>query len=126
MRPGESITCPRCGERTVVKSRKKMDGFTVVGEVYVCILCGAEIGSPEDASASAPPDHAAADRFAALLGDVAAPAAKADLTPDADYGRFCRNCELFIEHPFRTICGHDGRTADPMGECGHFQKKLGK
>ncbi|HCH85322.1 MAG TPA: hypothetical protein DFL85_07405, partial [Lentisphaeria bacterium] len=60
---------------------------------------------------------------AALLGEGAAPEAGADLTPDADYGRFCRNCIHFIEHPFRTLCGRDGRTADPMGECGHFKRK---
>ena len=61
--------------------------------------------------------------MAALLGEGAAPEAGADLTPDADYGRFCRNCIHFIEHPFRTLCGRDGRTADPMGECGHFKRK---
>ena len=65
----------------------------------------------------------AADRFASLLGDGAEAAPKADLSPDENYGRFCRNCVHFIEHPFRPLCGRDGRAADPMGECGEFVKK---
>lgn len=121
MRPGESVDCPRCGERTVVKSKKKMDGFTVVGELLVCALCGAELGTPEEAK-SAAPDCAASNRLAALLGDVSVEA-KADLTPDEGYGRFCRNCLHFIEHPFKTLCGLHGAAADPMGECPRFQKK---
>ncbi len=121
MRAGESVGCPHCGERTVVKSRKKMDGFTVVGEVFVCALCGAELGKPEEAGAAAP-DHAASGRLAALLGDVSVEA-KADLTPGEEYGRFCRNCVRFIEHPFKTLCGLDGRAVDPMGECPRFRKK---
>lgn len=120
------MTCPHCGERTIAKNKKKMDGFAVIGEVLVCTFCGAELGKPEKAPSSAVPDHAAVDKFAALLGDGAASEAKADLTPDADFGRFCCNCAHFIEHPFRTICGIDGRTADSMGECGRFRKKEGK
>ncbi len=121
MRPGESVNCPHCGERTLTKSKKKMDGFTVVGESLVCALCGAELGTPE-AEKSAAPDRAASDRLAALLGDVSIEA-KADLTPDEGYGRFCRNCLHFIEHPFKTLCGLNGNAADPMGECPRFQKK---
>ena len=121
MRPGESVRCPHCGERTVVKSKKKLDGFTVVGELLVCALCGAELGAPEEAK-SAAPDRASSDRLAALLGDVSVDE-KADLTPGEDYGRFCRNCLHFIEHPFKTLCGLDGSAVDPMGECPRFQQK---
>ena len=121
MRPGESARCPHCGERTVVKSKKKLDGFTVVGELLVCALCGAELGTPEEAK-SAAPARASSDRLAALLGDVSVEE-KADLTPDEGYGRFCRNCLHFIEHPFKTLCGLDGSAVDPMGECPRFQQK---
>ena len=92
MQSGDSVDCPHCGEKTIVKTKNRMDGFAIVGSCLVCALCGAELGG-------------------------------ADLTPDADYGCFCRNCIHFIEHPFRTLCGRDGRTADPMGECGHFKRK---
>ena len=121
MREGESIVCPRCGERSIVKSKNKMDGFTMIGKVLVCALCGAELGKPAESGAEK--KHATADRLAALLGESAAPEAKADLTPDEGYGRFCRNCVHFIEHPFKTLCGVDGHAADPMGECPRFKKK---
>lgn len=121
MREGESIVCPRCGERSIVKSKNKMDGFSLVGKVLVCALCGAELGKPvEDGSEK---KNSTADRLAALLGESAPPEAKADLTPGDGYGRFCRNCVYFIEHPFKTLCGVDGHAADPMGECPRFKKK---
>lgn len=130
MRPGETADCPHCGERTVVKSRKRMDGFTVTGEFFACALCGAELGRPEAATeaamkADAVPDRKATDRLASLLGDVAVEE-KADLTPDEGYGRFCRNCVHFIEHPFKTLCGLSGSAADPMGECPRFERKKEK
>ncbi|MST98121.1 hypothetical protein FYJ85_13840 [Victivallaceae bacterium BBE-744-WT-12] len=105
-----------------MKTKNRRDGFAIVGSCLVCALCGAELGGAEPASGDAA-GQKAAERLAALLGEGAAPEAGADLTPDADYGRFCRNCIHFIEHPFRTLCGRDGRTADPMGECGHFKRK---
>ena len=121
MREGESFVCPRCGERSIVKSKNKMDGFALVGKVLVCVLCGAELGKPADGGAEKKPSGSS--RLAALLGESAAPEAKADLTPDEGYGRFCRNCVHFIEHPFKTLCGIDGHAADPMGECPRFKKK---
>lgn len=121
MRVGESFVCSRCGERSIVKSKNKMEGFTLIGEVLVCALCGAELGDPADGSAEKTPSNSG--RLAALLGESAPPEAKADLTPDEGYGRFCRNCVHFIEHPFKTLCGIDGHAADPMGECPRFKKK---
>ncbi|WP_294506796.1 hypothetical protein [uncultured Victivallis sp.] len=121
MREGESIVCPRCGERSIVKSKNKMDGFSLVGKVLVCALCGAELGKPVEGGAEK--KNSTADRLAALLGESAPPEAKADLTPGDGYGRFCRNCVYFIEHPFKTLCGVDGHAADPMGECPRFKKK---
>lgn len=121
MRVGESFVCPRCGERSIVKSKNKMEGFTLIGKVLVCALCGAELGNPADGSAEKTPSNSG--RLAALLGESAPPGAKADLTPDEGYGRFCRNCVHFIEHPFKTLCGIDGHAADPMGECPRFKKK---
>lgn len=123
MRAGETVNCPRCGERTFVKSKKRMEGFTVTGEILVCTLCGAELGTPqEESAASSDSDPHAADQLAALLGDVSVEA-KADLSPTEEFGRFCRNCVHFIEHPFKTLCGLNGSNADPMGECSRFQKK---
>lgn len=124
MRAGEKVRCPHCGENTVVKSRVVMDGWQKRGEVFVCLFCGGELGRPGDAAAeAAAAGKRAADRFAALLGEGAEAAPAADLTPDEGYGRFCRNCAHFLEHPFKTLCGLDGSAADPMSECPKFEKR---
>ncbi|WP_303056259.1 hypothetical protein [Victivallis vadensis] len=119
---GETITCPHCGEKSVVKSKAKMEGWTKVGTVLVCALCGAELGTPDEKSAE-DAGRKKLGSLAALLGEGAEAAPKADLTPDENYGRFCRNCVHFIEHPFRVLCGLDGHEIDPMGECGKFERK---
>ncbi len=124
MRVGENVRCPRCGENTVVKSRPRMDGWRKTGEVLVCLFCGGELGRPGDAAEEeVAAGKKAAGRFAALLGEGAETAPAADLTPDEEGRRFCRNCVNFIEHPFKTLCGLDGSAADPMGECPKFEKK---
>ncbi len=122
MQAGESVGCPHCNERTIVKSKKRMDGFTVCGESFVCALCGAELGVPEPEGTFAKPEPLVTDKLAALLGEVALEE-RADLAPDEAYGRFCRNCGHFIEHPFRTLCGLNGKAADPMGDCARFERK---
>lgn len=122
MNAGDAVDCPRCGGKTILKTKNKMDGFSIVGNCLVCALCGAEFGEASTAPETSV-ERKSADRLAALLGDVAPPEPGADLTPEADYGRFCRNCIHFIEHPFQTRCGRDGKEADPMGECAHFERK---
>jgi len=122
MQSGDSVDCPHCGEKTIVKTKNRMDGFAIVGSCLVCALCGAELGGAEPASGDAA-GQKAAERLAALLGEGAEAAPKADLTPDENYGCFCRNCVHFIEHPFRVLCGLDGHEIDPMGECGKFGRK---
>ena len=116
MKAGEKIRCPHCGEDTVVKSKPKMNGWTRVGDVLVCALCGAELGAPEPGDGGKNSSSAAA--LAALLGE--APAPKLRLDPGAEHKRFCRNCRHRIEHPFVLRCGRDGREIDPGGCCENF------
>ena len=117
MKAGDKIRCPHCGEDTVVKSKPKMDGWTRVGDVLVCALCGAELGTPEAPDAGSASGKAAS-ALAALLGE--APAPKLRLDPGAEHRRFCRNCRERIEHPFVLRCGRDGRAVDPGNSCEHF------
>ena len=122
MRAGEKIICPRCGEATVVKSKPKMEGWTRVGDVLVCALCGAEVGAPApDAERRA--NAASTAALAALLGETAAP--KVRLDPGSEHRRFCRNCRHRIEHPFVLRCGRDGRVIDPGDCCEHFTEEKG-
>jgi len=117
LKAGEKIRCPHCGEDTFVKSKPKMDGWTRIGDVLVCALCGAELGTPENSDRAAAPSSAAA--LAALLGE--APAPKLRLDPGSEHRRFCRNCRHRIEHPFVLRCGRDGREIDPGGCCATFE-----
>ena len=118
MTAGEKIRCPHCGEDTVVKTKPKMQGWTRVGDVLVCALCGAELGAPPPAGNADAADKAA-KRLAALLGETQDPAVRLD--PGSEYRRFCRNCRSRIEHPFLLRCGRDGSEVDPGGCCEHFE-----
>ena len=119
MKAGDKTRCPHCGEDTVVKSKPKMEGWTRVGDVLVCALCGGELGAPEKADGEKNSSSAAA--LAALLG--AAPEPKLRLDPGSEHKRFCRNCRHRIEHPFVLRCGLDGREIDPGGCCANFAAK---
>ena len=115
MKAGERIICPHCGEKTIVKLKPKMEGWTRVGDVLACAFCGAELGTPENGAREA---EKSASALAALLGEelTAAPS----LAPGEGHKRFCRNCKNLIEHPFLLRCARDGREVDPGGCCAHF------
>ena len=116
MKAGDKTLCPHCGEDTIVKSKPKLNGWTRVGDVLVCALCGAELGIPEEANNGGSAASAAA--LAALLGVEKEPEVR--LEPGSEHRRFCRNCRRRIEHPFVLRCGKDGREIDPGGCCGDF------
>ncbi|MDD3887130.1 MAG: hypothetical protein PHI35_09675 [Victivallaceae bacterium] len=118
-----SIICPHCGEKTLPREKTVRDGLTAVGVRLVCPFCGGDLGEPPKSEAAVKPVAAdSCDRLAALLGEVEK-TVKADLAPDEDYGRFCRNCGNFLAHPFKCVCARDHREVDPMGECEFFSKK---
>lgn len=122
MKAGDRIACPHCGEPTVVKTKPKMEGWNRVGDVLVCALCGAEVGTPDPEAEK----HAAAAStaaLAALLGGEETP--KLRLDPGSEHRRFCRNCRNRIEHPFVLRCGRDGHVIDPGGCCEHFTREDG-
>jgi len=116
MKAGDRIRCPHCGEDTVVKTKPKMEGWTRVGDVLTCALCGAELGVPEEGKSPASSRSAA---LAALLGEK--PEQKLRLDPGSEHKRFCRNCRKRIEHPFVLRCGRDGREIDPGSCCEDFE-----
>ena len=121
MKIGDSQICPACKEKSIAKEKKIMDGWSVKEIRLICSFCGADWGVPDKPEAVRA-DNAAADRFAALLGEVEK-SEKADLSPTEDYGKFCRNCKFFITHPFKSICAKTDNEADPMGECQFFTAK---
>ena len=52
MQANEKITCPFCKESSMAKVKNVLDGFTKVGEVLVCMLCGSELGTVESLAES--------------------------------------------------------------------------
>ena len=122
MQANEKITCPVCKEPSMAKSKTKFDGFNKVGEVLVCMLCGAELGTAESlAEADAVRNDQKIHDLGVLLG--AAPAARARLAAADDEKRFCKDCKHFLKHPFVDRCDLDNHPVDPMDDCDKFQKR---
>lgn len=119
MKAGEMLTCPHCGEKTVVKLRRVMDGWQVTGEELICTLCSAVLGKPEK---DGPGTSAARSRLAALLGGDDTKGVT--LAPESGYRRGCRNCANLLEHPFKLICAKTQLEVDPMHECGDFIDRM--
>ena len=115
MKAGDVFHCPECNQDSIVKTRRKMDGFRCLGEELVCMLCGAVL--PEDAPEKNGEVAKAAHPLAALLGvEEAAPERLAD-----DSGRgFCRDCKHYIKHPFLSRCDLHDRSVNPMDDCPDF------
>lgn len=117
MNAGDKLLCPHCRENTVAKLKPRMQGWTRVGDVLVCALCGAELGTPAPAGSD---NSAAAIRgLSALLGETEHTTVR--LAPGEEHRRFCRNCRHKIEHPFLLRCARDGREIDPGGCCENFE-----
>ena len=114
------MRCPVCKEESFPKKKLKTDGWKVVGECEYCALCGAEWKKGSAADAADPKVSESKSRLAALLGGDFSE--KVELSGSADI-RFCRNCRYFIVHPFKNLCALTDKEADPMGECGKFEKK---
>lgn len=120
LRPGKPAVCPACGQESVAKLARKMDGWTYVGQHLCCALCGAHWGNiPVVAS----DDGAAAERLealAGLLGEELPEPPKA-LTPGSTI--FCRDCLHFMRHPFRDRCLLHGTDVGPMDDCDRFEQR---
>ena len=114
------MKCPFCGEESFAKKKNIMDGWSVAKTVEVCALCNRELPAKGMDKSAESPESARKASLAALLGTEIEE--KVTLSGNAD-SDFCRNCVHFIEHPFRTLCGRDGSSADPMGSCPEFRKR---
>lgn len=121
MKTGDRTRCPHCGQDTVVKEKVLMDGWTSLGKVPACAICGETLGGTDGAAAAATPD-AAVNSLKALL-QVEEPAAP-PVVFDAGEKRFCKDCAHFVPHPFITRCGLYDRPADPMADCPRFTPKV--
>ena len=120
MQPNEKIICPFCHESSIAKAKTKLDGFTPVGTVLVCMLCNAELAGLEEASTenTTAPESQKLQDLGVLLG--AAPAARARLAAADDEKRFCKDCAHFLKHPFVDRCDLDNHPVEAMDDCEKF------
>ena len=124
MQPNDKIICPVCKEESMAKLRNKMDGFTAVGKVLVCMLCGAELEAYKAPESAAGGNEKRLEQLGMLLG--AAPSATVRLAAADEEKRFCKDCKHFLKHPFVDRCDIDNKPVDPMGDCGNFEKRQQK
>lgn len=119
---GMQITCPHCGQESVVKLHTEMDGWVKIGEYLACALCSAKLEAPEEKTVEASSDDSpGADALKDFLG--VDPAEKEDLIDDDGDRRFCRDCNHLLEHPFKMYCLLHKKDVNPMDDCEKFEKK---
>lgn len=120
---GDSFDCPSCGQSSLIKVITKMDGWTAVGQIFTCAICGHELGSvtPPEKAESENKDNSIS-RLADFLSEVPTAHVKADevLGVTEDIQRFCKNCHHYYRHPFMDKCLFHKRPVDPMGDCPDF------
>ena len=121
MLPNDKIICPACKEESMAKLKNKMDGFTTVGKVLVCMLCGAELEEYKASETAAGGNEKKLEQLGMLLG--AAPSATVRLAAADEEKRFCKDCKHFLKHPFVDRCEIDNKPVDPMDDCEKFEKR---
>ncbi len=118
---GERIFCSACQHESIAKTKRVMDGWTVVRECLVCALCGAELPVEE----TAPPAESTVavtrlSALAAFLGEEQSSSA-AGLSPEGEH--FCKDCVHFLRHPFVSRCLYHNRPTEPMDDCPDFSPR---
>ena len=140
--------CVRCGMATILQTKRRYDGFTLLEEYQACGFCGARIevakdlpSQPGDLTAGAG-KHSAVSAYLFGAGSGSSSGADAsggpELPPpprrvdsaearlghdglgDAPGGHFCRDCRHYVKHPFRSRCGRHDCEVEPMQDCPDF------
>lgn len=124
MKIGDEIVCPHCGKDSFASKKTEMDGWTKVGEIFVCAACGAKLADCNDSAT----ENRASDAHTPALSSLAAALGveetnKPSMTVSEDEKRFCRDCVHFISHPFLNRCSLLGQEVAPMDDCDKFKVK---
>ena len=121
MKAGEFTECPHCGQSTALKEKVLMDGWTKVGKVLACAICGEKIADIPEPQAAVAEKGKALSGFAALLHAEAEE--KPEIKVNDDEKQFCRDCAHFIAHPFLSRCTLHRKEVNPMDDCPDFKPK---
>ena len=116
------IICPHCGEPTAPRIKLKDPEDFSSPRISVCMFCGGELPPSEEEKSAPRRERPEDSNLARILGGDEREK-KFELRKFAEDKRFCRDCSVFIPHPFISRCGKTGRPADPMADCPDFNPK---
>ena len=124
MKTGTEIICPHCGEDSFASQKTLMDGWTKVGEIFVCAACGAKLADIDDKPVEDNGAPAKSPGLSALAGALGVEEAeKLTIELSEDEKRFCRDCANFVSHPFLDRCSLLEKEVAPMDDCAEFKPK---
>lgn len=109
------ISCPGCGEITLLRREPVYDGFTKTGEALSCSGCGetfaseAEVPFKED---SGPAVFTASDRPASV-----------EVFQASEKQHVCRYCVNYTVNPFTQWCSLHKKEVEATDTCDRFQKQ---
>ncbi|HOG50702.1 MAG TPA: hypothetical protein PKY10_08935 [Lentisphaeria bacterium] len=137
--------CTHCGMTTILQTKRRYDGFTLLEEYLACGFCGARIEVVEGSTPqqSAVPTNSASKQSAVsayLFGTGSNSSSGSDKGGDSTLstssrrdarlddgalgealgGRFCRDCRYYVKHPFLSRCARHDREVEPMQDCPDF------
>ncbi len=117
MRPGDKITCAKCGSESVLVKKTVMDGWTKKGEMLACALCSVKVADYQEGSELRATGEST-DKLASFLGVDKIKHKRIEVKESEK--RFCRDCAHFISHPFHDRCSLRNIDVNPMDDCPKF------
>ncbi len=109
------ISCTACGEETFVRREPVYDGFTKIGERFICTACGHEFENEDEvpfATTRKRPDvFSDSDRSKTL-----------SIFDDDERQKNCRYCRHYVVNPFTQRCGLHDKEVQATDICFDFEK----
>ncbi len=123
--------CPVCRRHCKPIVCNKIVDFQVVDSYQGCPFCKSPVETPKQDSkplSSTETNNKSPSALDSLLG-VKQPKKSSHssiLEKTEDNVPFCKNCEFYLIHPYKTHCCKFDRPTDPNGDCQSFQKRQPK
>ena len=114
--PGNEIVCTVCGADTLVVRQPVYEGFTRVGDAYVCAACGhryeQEDQVPFKTRAAGPAVFDESDR-----------SPEPNVFASDEHKRLCRYCAHYVVNPFTQWCHVHRREVEATDTCDRFEPR---
>jgi len=109
------ITCPACGQDSLLLRKPRYEGFTKAGEDLSCASCGHPFASEEEVpfrGKAVPRVFTDADK-----------SRKIEVFTEDDKGRMCLYCASYIVNPFTQWCSRHKKEVQATDTCENFAVK---